>query len=800
MTGRLRAVDELLTSRVQRRVVHESQPLADLRDVASPDEAMGAVVHLIPRVFDVPLAALPALAAPARIVCAAAARLLATGDAWLPLVDRFFELLEHRVRARRDLALTEYPFLFHGSAWCEAQHTRRGGVYETLALRTHIALRGVEEELYRSPFGAARRRANLYRYALAARVFLRYIPVELVTPHEALPTDPFPEPVVNAAFLRAGRARGAPTPEAWTPTLTGHYGRCLTLFCVARPIRPRYPQAPLGPRLRPIVRGPRINSYLDVTDDWETVIMSDAPAEAVAEGESVWDYATVIELPEGGRPPWAVGRRGPPIPTLWDAGGLQPAELAAVYESFCAKAPDEQPPDEVALALATLLILHTGLDPISILGMPGDQAPEGERPAVWVIPDRTTIAHELPEDLPSSPDPLPSDQYLPGGRVVELPLPSVLARLARVYDARRAAPGLQSEGRPYLRLEGPTGPRPLILRDLERRLQAISTRVTPASLRRTFAALYAWANVEPVLGAFIANRFSMSLRSTAFYTNVAAQELAERYAQAHRQIQELILAHWPGIPPEWLTRDEPSGRVPTGRVGSWLVPRLDRVRHFFEALGARLDAWARAPDAVGVERGHNVYTVYVYLSLLWATAMRPRRDPLVDRAALRGRGWLIVEDKHNRRYRESRPVPVADAVWPMLGALDHAGQALRRRLGPEGRLATLGAGVLFFVIRGGEPRDLTPALLREVLRDEGLPYEWKLNAQRHFWISRWIERAQPLAPIEPFLGHVHDGLEPWGPYSLAELRQQGEAFRHLASTILDEIGIRMRPHPLEAPR
>jgi hypothetical protein len=800
MTRRLRAVEELLASRVQRLVVHPSQPLADLLDIAGPDEAMGAVVHLIPRVFDVPLEALPALMAPARIVCAAAAGLVATGDAWLPLVDRFFDLLDHRVRARRDLALTEYPFLFHGSAWREAHHTGRASVYETLALRTHLALRGVEEALHGSPFGAARRRENLYRYALAARVFLRYLPVELVPPHEDSPRDPFPEAIVDAAFRRAGQARGAPTPEAWTPTLTDHHGRCLALFCGARPIRPRYPQAPPGAGLRPIVRGPRIRSYLDVTDDRDTVIMSDAPPEALADGESPWDYATVIERPEGGRPPWAVGRRGTPIPTLWDAGVLQPAELAAVYASLCARAPEEQPPDEVALALATLVILHTGLDPLAVLGMPADTTPEGERPALWVIPDLTTIAHELPEDLPSSPDPLPPDQYLPGGRVVELPLPPVLARLARVYDARRAAHGRQSAGRPYLRLEGPEGPRPLLLRDLERRLQAISARVTPASLRRTFAALYTWADLEPVLGAFIANRFPMSLRSTTFYTNVAAPVLAERYAQAHRRIQELILAHWPGIPPAWLTHAEPAGRAPTGRVGSWLVPRLDRVRPFFEALGARLDAWPRAPGEVGVDGGHNLYTVYVYLALLWATAMRPRRDPLVDRAALRGRGWLIVEDKHNRRYRESRPVPVADTVWPMLGALDRAGQALRRRLGPEGRLATLDAGALFFVIRRGAPRDLTPALLREVLRDEGLAYEWKLNAPRHYWISRWIERAQPVAPMEPFLGHVHDDLEPWGRYSLAELRRRGEVFRHLASTMLEEIGIRMRPHPLEAPR
>jgi hypothetical protein len=348
-----------------------------------------------------------------------------------------------------------------------------------------------------------------------------------VTPDEESPLNPVPEPVVEAAFRRAGQARGAPTPEAWTPTLMDHYGRCLGLFCVARPIRPRSPQAPLGPSLRPILRGPRIRSYLDLTDDRDTVILSDAPAEAIAEGESAWDYATVIERPEGGRPPWAIGRRPTPIPTLWDAGVLQPAELAAVYESFCARAPDEQPPDEVALALATLVILHTGLDPVSVLGMSADPPPEGERTAAWLIPDRAMIAHELPADLPASPDPLPPDLYFPGGRVVELPLPPVLARLARVYDAHRAAQGRPFAGGPYLRLDGPEGARPLLLLELERRLQAISARVTPASLRRTFAPLYAWADLEPVLGAVIANRFPMSLRSTTFYTNVAAGGLAE---------------------------------------------------------------------------------------------------------------------------------------------------------------------------------------------------------------------------------------------------------------------------------
>lgn len=791
----LRHVEGLLASCIRRPRLENSQPLVDLCEVAPP-----AIVRLVGRLFDVPVELLPRLRRPALVLCQSAAELLGTEATWVGLIDRVFELLEHRVQPRSGLHLKEHPFLFHYAACHEAEETGRARVYEALALPTHLGLRSVEAELHRSPFGAARRLENLYRYALAARIFLRYVPVELVATPQGSAIHPLPEPVVDAAFLLAGRALGAPTREAWTPTLRDHHGRVLAMFCVSRPIRPRYPPGPPGTRLCRILTGPRISTYLEVADGQETVITTDAPAEALAEGESPWDYARAIEVPEGGRPPWAVPRRGAQSTTPWDAGVLQPAELAAVYKSFCASPLEGQSSDELALALGTLQILHTGLDPISILGMAGDTAPNGERPPVWLSPGLKTIAHELPEGLPSSPDPLPPDQYLPGGRLVELPLPGVLAQLVTAYEAQRAGQDGRSPGGPYLQLRGPHGPRPLGLLDLERRLRTISARVTSVRLRRTFDALYGWAGLEPILGAFISNRFPFRLLSTAFYTNIATEELAARYVDAHRRVHELILAHWQGVPPAWLSSDEPSRREMAGRVGSWLVPRLDRVRLFFDAIAARLATWARAPEEVGVERCHNLYTVYVYLSLLWATAMRPRRDPLVDRAALRGQGWLIVADKHNRTYRESRPGPVADAVWPMLGSLDRGGQVLRRHLGTEGRLVDLNEDVLFFVIRGGALRELTSTLVREVLREEGLPYEWKLNGQRHLWISRRIQRRQPLARIEPFLGHVHEDLEPWGRYSFADLGRRAEEFRGMAAEILEAIGIRMLPHPLEGLR
>lgn len=237
-----------------------------------------------------------------------------------------------------------------------------------------------------------------------------------------------------------------------------------------------------------------------------------------------------------------------------------------------------------------------------------------------------------------------------------------------------------------------------------------------------------------------------------------------------------------------------------GRVGSPFVPRIDRVRQYFDDLIARIDGW-RPDDLHARVRAHNLYTIYVYLVLLWATAMRPCGDPLITRDALRGpRGWFIIADKNNRIFWERRPVPVCALVWELLLALEQGTEAFCRWLGSQGYPVAVDDQILFVIVRGATGKALTPHRARTVLEAEGLRYCWKFNAARHFWVSSWLELERPLSRIESFLGHVHEGMEPWGPFSLASLPQRGEEFRARSEEILELIGVRMLVHPCQEER
>lgn len=234
-----------------------------------------------------------------------------------------------------------------------------------------------------------------------------------------------------------------------------------------------------------------------------------------------------------------------------------------------------------------------------------------------------------------------------------------------------------------------------------------------------------------------------------------------------------------------------------GRVGSPFVPRIDRMRQYFDDLIARIDG--RRPDDLHAwVRAHNLHTIYVYLVLLWATAMRPCGDPLITRDALRGpRGWFIIADKDNRTFWERRPVPVCEVAWELLLALEQDTEKFCRWLGSQGYPVAVDDQLLFVIIRGASGQALTSDLARTVLEAEGLRYCWKFNAARHYWVSSWLEMQRPLTQIEGFLGHVHEGMEPWGPFSLAFLPRWGEQFRDRGEEILELIGTRLLVHPFQ---
>lgn len=89
-------------------------------------------------------------------------------------------------------------------------------------------------------------------------------------------------------------------------------------------------------------------------------------------------------------------------------------------------------------------------------------------------------------------------------------------------------------------------------------------------------------------------------------------------------------------------------------------------------------------------------------------------------------------------------------------------------------------------------------MLPSVWEQSGLRdlYPLPLNAHRHFWISRAFEREM-LELIEPYLGHLHAGREPWGRrFSLACPAEEAGRFRDFAEQLASEIGVTQIRYPL----
>lgn len=194
--------------------------------------------------------------------------------------------------------------------------------------------------------------------------------------------------------------------------------------------------------------------------------------------------------------------------------------------------------NDIVLALTSTLILHQGAEPAAVMRMGRTQSKTSGD--LWINPERFTVSHHLPEELPGCKDEHPTDpaEYLAGGGVVELSLLPPLSNLIRLYEQWRQG---DPDSDTYLQLESLEGSlRPVTLADLEAWLYHFCSSLTPARLRRAFAPLYAWAGLEPILCAFIANHLPADLRATAFYVSISTEELATRYAIAHRRVLALI--------------------------------------------------------------------------------------------------------------------------------------------------------------------------------------------------------------------------------------------------------------------
>src|SRR5262249_9161355 len=135
-----------------------------------------------------------------------------------------------------------------------------------------------------------------------------------------------------------------------------------------------------------------------------------------------------------------------------------------------------------------------------------------------------------------------------------------------------------------------------------------------------------------VVAATISGRFDVTTLSTSAYCNLADAQIARAHADAGRRFfamvrQEAIHRGWdvPAFAASGLLASAGTGR----RFGSYHVPEPAAVTRAIRALEGKLRPVDVQAPLQTLISAFNLLAVYEWLRLGWATALRPRRDPVV---------------------------------------------------------------------------------------------------------------------------------------------------------------------------
>lgn len=446
-------------------------------------------------------------------------------------------------------------------------------------------------------------------------------------------------------------------------------------------------------------------------------------------------------------------------------------------------------------AAVAWLVKHTGLAPQTALDiklLPDDQAPPDE--AMFLDSRNQTLRYKRPGGWCG----FNSDRFListdgceESSRDITIPLPPLVWQGLEPYLHHRLAHGRLLTGTAFhdrFFITDTEPFRPLALRKVNqflRRNISSPTPITIRSLSRAFKLLYGGRfGLDEILACYISGWVPYFLRAPMFYTRVRLANLTRRYWDASLRyagvlIRELNTCDRP--PDDAITalrtlidtNRQPADEILSSATafGSKAVPRFETVLTFFQDYRNLLAGLAQKPLLDDHRLYFNHFMIYSFLAFGYATAIRPVSDATIRDRHFRkwadSTGAVLVADKANQRYADSRFIPLSSVAYQLITRVIEARKSFIEYLDRQGMLRYADLAQvdwpIFFLFKAGFRIDLLrPKTIRQHLDEGGLGdrYRVPLNANRHFFRSHlW-----PLLParlIHAILGHQHQGRE-WG--------------------------------------
>jgi hypothetical protein len=288
------------------------------------------------------------------------------------------------------------------------------------------------------------------------------------------------------------------------------------------------------------------------------------------------------------------------------------------------------------------------------------------------------------------------------------------------------------------------------------------------------------SNGDITMAALVARPHLALARARLFYAGVREQRLRGHYEESLS-----VLNVRPGCKPAPVQSSAKD-------VDLWIVtrpcPTVEAVRLAVEQLRNQLLHSQPFDSLKSYVQYHNLYTLYTIWACGYATAMRPVIEPLLVPDEIDENGYVRVNDKDSGYGYNARIAVLPDFVQNQIIAYNRHRQSVFLEVSRNGLLRQrmdLESKNCFLLLENKRATQVSPKTIETYHRDY---LKFPLNIHRRFVSIELLDRGCLPEAVDWWMGHWHNGEEPWYLYSGLSLSDFREEMQIHLFKLLRDIG------------
>ncbi|MFA5073199.1 MAG: hypothetical protein WC539_04810 [Nitrospirota bacterium] len=454
---------------------------------------------------------------------------------------------------------------------------------------------------------------------------------------------------------------------------------------------------------------------------------------------------------------------------FWEAKYLDLFHYGILYHAMMALLNTQPVALNKILVIYLYLLIHTGIGSNRLLNLRGSSKaiiPETELELIK-IKDRYYLLNPTLITLRTIPEP---GICLPTSKKVHIPIPDSIAKLfpADILENEYIFSYVNKDKNNDKPLRLHPDSIFAFLEDVNESFKRYKLKITLPRIASSFQPLYHHRyGLDPIIACHISGKDRQRLFGAQMhYIYVEHKKLAKAYLATFNEVDFNIRRNLNLCIKNKLIKAElkPFGRDKLDVTlddhfygyGSPFIPKNEYIVKIIKTLRKAVENEEDIVDR------HNLYTIYIYLGLQFATALRPRNKPQLPWTRFNSMaGTLLIKDKLSERFREERLLPLPRVILALVNNLKSGLNALEdfvlRNINMKEQHDRTKM-MIFFIDEKGRFIPFTIKDMIERLKKIGIDYTLPPNMPRHYCRSYLHDRVSAdLSDI--WMGHQHLGRE-----------------------------------------